>query len=364
MRFHRDALPAIKPDVGNKWECSHVRDPAAVVDEERGVTLLWYGGSTRHNESCRERTEIGFAYEDSSGVLIRRYPTLPVLTAGVRPAPGAVSPDASTDLESFTSVRLLTSEFDSVSVYGAAVLRVSVGRYMMWYTGWAGDLVRDRGTGRLIPTNERIGCAESSDGRSWKRIGTQPDGCVLAPGTEAVSPTVSVAYPTVVLDPDGALRMWYAGRRGSTWAIYSAKSRDGLRWESAELALAPDGDGGGAEHSVNHPVAYSDGVGYHLLYESSSVEVPSTIRVASSDRGGTWRRDKYAMAVGPSGVWDSIRVYPGSTVLERGVRTLWYTGYGPTTPTRHGADLAEPGYLKDRAPRLRHLVGKARIVSS
>ena len=200
--------------------------PACVVSHD-GRRFLYYTGWTR-------------------GVTVPFY-----LSAGL-----AISEDEG---RSFTRVsRAPILERSGVDPFFAASPWVLVehGVWRMWYVSCVGwDLAP-------IGPRHHIKYAESRDGIRWTRLGRV---CL-----DFVSPEEhAFGRPSVVRDPDGVYRMWYAVR-GDRYRIGFAESADGLTWtrmdESAGIDVSP---AGWDSEMIEYPAVFDAERRRYMLYNGN-----------------------------------------------------------------------------------------------
>jgi hypothetical protein len=94
-----------------------------------------------------------------------------------------------------------TGSFDAAGIATRTVFRLR-DRWLMLYEGVAPDLYRG------------IGLAESRDGLSWRKLrGAEPNGSAFAhaPRGSGLWDARGLGCPSVVVMPDGGLRMYYIG---------------------------------------------------------------------------------------------------------------------------------------------------------
>ena len=114
-------------------------------------------------------------------------------------------PDAATRLAALAPDLVIVARFshlfDAASIATRTVFRLR-DRWLMLYEGVAPDLYRG------------IGLAESRDGLSWRKLrGAEPNGSAFAhaPRGSGLWDARGLGCPSVVVMPDGGLRMYYIG---------------------------------------------------------------------------------------------------------------------------------------------------------
>lgn len=196
----------------------------------------------------------------------------------------------------------------------SAVIKTDRG-YTMWYTGQA------RGY-------SFIGCAESEDGLTFRRIGREP---VLI--SERLWEGQSVMNPCVLYE-NGVYRMWYAA--GETYepnVLAYAESKDGLNWTKARInpifvkdtSREFEQDRVGGCQVLRHPT-----LGYIMFYIGYRDIDTACICCACSPDGVTrWKRYAGGPMVSPDGTgWDGDACYKPSALYipEADEWRIWYNG--------------------------------------
>lgn len=182
-------LPRSAPGSG-AWDEAEIFRPMVIIDG--GAYVMWYSGL---NAGETTNYKIGRA----------------VSTDGI-----TWTKDADPVLEP------TGSGWESVHVAAAWVIKMPDGEnpYKMWYTG-TNDPTREAA---------QIGFAESADGITWTRHGSNP---VLLPGVSGDWDDLGVAGPVVLYDPTSATpyKMWYKGwRADQSGYLGYATSTDGITW--------------------------------------------------------------------------------------------------------------------------------------
>ena len=191
-------------------------------------------------------------------------------------------------------------------------------RYQMWYTGQA------RG-------HSFIGYAESDDGLTFHRVGTEP---VLFP--ERPWEGASVMNPCVLFE-NGVYRMWYsAGETYEPNVLAYAESSDGIHWRKSPInpifVCAPQNSYERERIGGCQVLAHAE-LGYLLFYIGYRDIHTACICCARSDNGVTqFRRCKQNPLVAPTpDTWDADSCYKPSALFDtlRNEWRIWYNG-------RHG----------------------------
>ncbi|MBQ7637649.1 MAG: hypothetical protein IJS90_01945 [Clostridia bacterium] len=188
-------------------------------------------------------------------------------------------------------------------------------KYKMWYTGQA------RG-------HSYIGAAESDDGLSFTRIGSEP---VLFP--ERPWEGASVMNPCVLYE-NGIYRMWYsAGETYEPNVIAYAESADGITWRKSPInpifVNAPYNEYE-KERIGGCQVLPHGELGYLMFYIGYRDINTACICCAYSENGVTqFHRCKLNPLVSPSpGEWDKDSCYKPSALYDKDkdLWRIWYNG--------------------------------------
>ena len=156
-------------------------------------------------------------YRDGEG-----YRMLYAGTAGGSTAIGlATSEDGLTWTSDHRAVLEPGSGWDSVLVEpGSISVDPDSGLWQLWYTGSDGE-------------RTRIGLATSSDGLSWTRVPGASDDWIFGEGSPGEFDDTSVRDPSVLIDEQGVVHLWYAGFDGELRQIgYASMGGDG-QWQRA-----------------------------------------------------------------------------------------------------------------------------------
>ncbi len=194
------------------------------------------------------------------------------------------------------------------------VLKIGDG-YKIWYTGQA------RG-------HSFIGLAESEDGLTFRRVGTEP---VLYP--ERPWEGASVMNPCVLYE-NGVYRMWYsAGETFEPNVLAYAESADGVCWRKSPInpifVNAPQNEYE-RERIGGCQVIPHKALGYLLFYIGYRDIHTACICCAYSGNGVTgFHRCKENPLVAPTpGEWDADSCYKPSALYDaaRDEWRIWYNG--------------------------------------
>jgi predicted GH43/DUF377 family glycosyl hydrolase len=212
--------------------------------------------------------------------------------------------------------------WDNRNVLAAKV--VFEGNYRMWYTG--------NGTTDL---RTNIGYAESPDGVSWTRWGTDP---VLRYGAGGTWESHGISAPSVLHDVGANLwKMWYAGRdfRGN-YSIGYATSPDGMHWTkyAQNPVLRPGPDSAEDTSIVSPHVLYHAGV-YHMWYAGRGIN--NQIFYAYSSDGINWTKhpNNPVLRLGGDFAWDNGEIAAPAVLRIGNGFQMWYQGYSRGTLQRY-----------------------------
>jgi hypothetical protein len=215
--------PVLEPGAPGLFDDSGTSLGCVVPDG--GELLLYYVGWNL-GVTVPWRNSIGLAVGDADGLTFRKHGRAPVLDR---------------------------SDADPFSLSYPWVLREG-GRFRMWYGSnltWGPT---------IDSMTHAIRCAESADGRHWR-----PGPQVLGP---AGGSETALARPCVLREPE-RYRMWYS-RRGQSYRIGYAESRDGLSWvRRDELAGIDVSASGWDADMVCYPHVFTARGQHFLLYNGN-----------------------------------------------------------------------------------------------
>ncbi len=261
------------------WDAQHRRHPTVVRLD--GTYHMWFAGEGAAAGA------IGYA-RSADGILWTEYPANPVLADG------------------------RSGSFDAEFVDHPAVLVEEAG-FRLYYAGYDGALLR-------------IGCAGSTDGVTWTRMGPE---AVLAPGSAGAWDAGGVTAPAP-LRTDGGYALWYAGYDGTCMRIGYATSSDGLSWE--KHAAGPVLDIGPPEAwddaGVSEPVVLYDGRQYRMWYTGFDGS-RRRLGYATSADGVHWEKSlaNPVFQEGAAGGWDGMAISGPAVIRQDNTYRLWYTGF-------------------------------------
>jgi predicted GH43/DUF377 family glycosyl hydrolase/DNA-binding beta-propeller fold protein YncE len=215
---------------------------------------------------------------------------------------------------------VLEPDSDADGVFSPVVWTHSDGDYRMAYAAQSGDF-----TSAVL--------AESSDGRTWTRIGE-----IIEPGADWDSVSV---VPTAIQETEDGWKLWYSGFNGDSWEIGSAESSDGSAWTREsdlpvfEVGSAGDWDDSGVRDAwlIEDDGTISGEVGEHLWYAGYD---GTTWRIGHAWRaeGETdWTRAENVLTEAPRPVLNTTSGMFHPDGLRRPVvttsgteLTMWYAG--------------------------------------
>ncbi len=153
--------------------------------------------------------------------------------------------------------------------------------------------------------------------------------------------------PWVLEEPDGTLRMWYAGSDGTTSRILSAEHCPGGAWERRGTAIDAGCAGDSDSYGAESPCVVKTAGGYLMVYGGFDGEV-SRLHMATSKGSLLWESQGTIMQRGPED--EGGANHP--CILLTGERWwLFYTGYpgkGPDQRSQVVAAVSQSGASWDR----------------
>lgn len=188
------------------------------------------------------------------------------------------------------------------------------GIYHMWFTG-------------QTELRSWISYATSVDGKSWRRMSTDPAMVPLLPWEK-----VAVMCPEVTWDDASQqFRMWYSGgEQYEPDAIGYATSQDGLAWaRNAEPIFVPNPKEDWEKSRVTACSIRNVGDMHYMFYIGFEDVHRASIGIARSRDGITgWVRHPQNPIIrrGSLLAWDRNAVYKPSPVLHNDRWLLWYNG--------------------------------------
>ena len=298
-----------------------VSDPCMLLED--GRYRMWF---TTVLNAYTEEQVMGIAYAESDDGLawkVRRDPRTQSPDLIVKPTPGS---------------------WDAEGVETCSVVRTSVGKYVLFYTG---DMP-PKGSDQYA-----IGMATSDDGIVWKKH-EKP---VLTPQLDWEQPFAGdansrhkpggVLEPSVVYDEKNSMfRMWYAalGMKNGVpgFRIGHATSKDSYVWtREAQPVFEAGATGAWDDLIVSHTCVVPDPKeGYHLFYFGSSARndaegetlggtafTAGAIGHAFSRDGLKWTRDLRNPVLSPvPKTWEAWTIGGPTAAFIKGKLNLWYFG--------------------------------------
>jgi predicted GH43/DUF377 family glycosyl hydrolase len=174
----------------------------------------------------------------------------------------------------------------------------------------------------------------------WIREGEVP--LERAAGT---SDGLRALSPCVLEEPDGTLRMWYAGSDGTTSRIVAALRPFGGEWRSLGAAVNPGASGESDSYGVESPSVVATPGGYVMAYGGFDGET-SRLHMSTSDDGRRWTAQGTIMQRGEEdafGASDPWLLVPGERWW------LFYTAVrDPGAPSTIAAAVSPSGASWDR----------------
>ncbi|MEK7812542.1 MAG: hypothetical protein AAB296_02190, partial [Candidatus Desantisbacteria bacterium] len=216
-----------------------------------------------------------------------------------------------------------SGDWDDAGVSGPNVLYDGT-IYQMWYAGYDGDRMR-------------IGCATSTDGVVWNKVGgllPHSGNPVLDLGASGDFDDAGVSSPAVLNDGTVS-RMFYTGYDGDQLKIgyaigqkaSSAYLTQEINWVKYPVSLDFKTDA-----HVSHPCLLFAGDRYHAWYVSQTGNQRS-INYARSIDGVGWELypNNPVLEDGVGDVWDGEFVSQPTVLYDGAQYQMWYTGYDKTS---------------------------------
>ncbi|MBI5682792.1 MAG: hypothetical protein HZC45_06475 [Deltaproteobacteria bacterium] len=225
--------------------------------------------------------------------------------------------------------------WDGFSVMYPMVIK-SENKYMLWYTGSAG-------------ISYKIWTAVSDDGIECKRLENKPIDLgrvhsfhpwVIKEQGQGVKSMLFTDKPAPASSKQGGqeikYKMWYSVKETpkSAFHIFSAESKDGVKWNIKGEALKPDM--GWDIKEVFKPVVLHDGRNYKLWYAGFDgrrtrvgLAVSTDLSATARAGGNKWIRHKEnpVLDVAEGSGWDGESVFRGSIMREENLYKMWYSGF-------------------------------------
>ena len=209
LNWSKHPDPVLTVGTPSQWDNGFIEGPCVLKVEDE--YKMWYAGLDNVFDASPTdgQVNIGFAHS-TDGINWEKHYENPILT---------VSSDG----------------WDSIYVQDPHVLLIE-GEYHMWYGG----------VDRYDNYGQQVGYAHSNDGINWTKSVENP---ILEHGEEDEWDANTASFPTVILDDDNVLKMWYTGKdvhplpEGSTeyyWEIGYATGNviyAGLDENAGELTL-------------------------------------------------------------------------------------------------------------------------------
>lgn len=308
------------PGEPGTWDDARVSGPRVLRDGD-GRWRMWYYGRDRGfaPDIPLPSGRVGLA-ESPDGLHWTRVP-------GPLPDGAVFAPHPNQD------------RFDSAHV-GVSDLHWTDGEYRMWYFGG------DHGTFRfgrfeVRGLQLRPGLARSADGLCWARSDGPFRGALLDLGAPGAFDAATCGWPSVVILPDGTLRMYYHSLDPARMAfvVGVAESVDGQTWRRRGEVFGPGEAGAFDAAGVGTRQVFRWQGHWGMLYEGVAADGHRSIGLAWSEDGLAWTRDPgaetdgsvFAHAQTGSGHWDAFAVgTPCLVALPEGGFRLYYVGANET----------------------------------
>jgi predicted GH43/DUF377 family glycosyl hydrolase len=192
----------------------------------------------------------------------------------------------------------------------------------------------------------RIGLATSADGVHWAKDAK----AVIETGPRGSFDERAVSDPYVIRAGD-QFYLFYTGLdRGRRQRIGVAQSRDGRAWQKlrANPILEIGEQGAFDEHALGEPAVWQSGGSWWMLYTGSDFREHRKIGLAKSTDGVHWERDSNFAPIAGEEAWDRMVVCdPSIEVLPDSVR-VWFGGGDVASPDQNLHGQIGVGILKTK----------------
>ena len=216
INWVRSDSPVVDVGPPGSWDEDDILAPTVIKDGS--LYKMWYQGHSENGSADYDFNNAGIGYATSTdGINWTKYSGNPVLNYGS------------------------AGEWDSYGVGGPTVIKDSNGIYHMWYFGSNGD------------GHYKIGYATSTDGISWTKHGIVIDNTLSADADRAYN-------PSVFLENDGTLKMWYTGYNKTTDELKILYATSSLDSEDSSVLLSDDFE--------SYPVNTFP-TGYNMMYNGA-----------------------------------------------------------------------------------------------
>jgi len=149
---------------------------------------------------------------------------------------------------------------------------------------------------------------------------------VLPPGPDAAFEALRAFGPSVLVEDDGTIRLWYSGHDGSTGRILEAVQPPGRPWDrlgvSVDVGLAGDSD----SYGVDSPSVVATPTGYLMIYAGSD-GADTQLHLATSPDGHAWKAEGPFLERGEE---DAVGATHPCLIVTGGDWWLFYSGYDGT----------------------------------
>lgn len=142
--------------------------------------------------------------------------------------------------------------------------------------------------------------------------------------------------PSLLEEPDGALRMWYSGHDGTTGRILEAAQDPGQPWRRLGVSLDVGGSGESDAYRVESPSVVRIPTGFLMAYAGSD-GTDTRLHLATSEEGHHWERQGTFL---PRGDIDSVGAAHPCLVVTGERWWLFYSGYDGSQDSRHAEIMA------------------------
>lgn len=303
---------AVFPDEKSKWYDHSIGSPT--VDFDGTTYRMWFVGMSRTDDA-----KIPYGFDEKIGLAVSRDGIHWHVANAGQPVLG-FGPEGA---------------FDDCGIAHPFVLRVD-GKLLMWYGGIDGRAGKDVGDGPAHVRVEQIGLATSRDGIRWTRANRGRP--VMKVGKKGSIDSVQATGCHIIRRGDEFV-MWYGAYNGKH-TIGLATSADGIRWTKQNGGKSLPGLAGPKQLG---PSVYFDGASY-VMYYNTIVEVPGggslwTMFTATSRDGIRWKPaqgGRQVLGPAPLGNFGSAdgkkgnnhSVHPTKLIVLKDRVRVWYGAEG------------------------------------
>lgn len=176
-----------------------------------------------------------------------------------------------------------------------------------------------------------IGLAQTNNAGGWVKYTNNP----------VLGGSYGTCFDLSVLREGATCRMWFSWRPKASIAL--VESKDGFRWSTPEIVLAPN-RASGWEDEVNRPVVIKQG-GICRMWYTGQARGRSAIGYATSTNGVAWTRMSDKPVLTPNQPWEKVAVMCPDVIWDRKARLykMWYSGGDQYEPDAIGYATSADG---------------------